>query len=297
MSKSFKVAAVAAVTAIALTGCMDRYLSKAESTPARGTAFDNALARDYVKLAQVEYQSGDQKDGDTYSLRSVAAAQGQPTLPDDLRNRDIPSDKKGEVTQSRQRLVAALDRNNRTARPEVAAYAQATYDCWVEQLSENIQPDDIAACRDAFMKALAELEKPLPAPAPAAVKPSEFMVFFDWDRYNLTAEGQRILDQALAYIKQNNIRTVRVVGHTDTSGSPQYNLGLSKRRANAVAQYFEKSGIPRSAIQTEGVGETDLMVPTKDGVREPQNRRSVISFPKPSAENEEGEIVLYIGQS
>jgi outer membrane protein OmpA-like peptidoglycan-associated protein len=66
---------------------------------------------------------------------------------------------------------------------------------------------------------------------------------------------------------------IEVNGYTDTSGSPQYNKGLSVRRAEAVAAELVKDGVARNIISIEGFGETNLLVPTGPGVREPQNRR------------------------
>src|SRR5512143_1334804 len=103
MSAPLRMAATVAIAAIALAGCTHRYLSQAQSTPPRGTAFDTALAQDYLKLAQIEYQQGNRKDGDTYALRSIAAGQGQPTLPDDLRYRSLPKSRASDVKQARQR--------------------------------------------------------------------------------------------------------------------------------------------------------------------------------------------------
>jgi OOP family OmpA-OmpF porin len=283
MKSSLHIASALALTAVLATGCgVNRFQDDAAGVQSRGTAFDNALASNYRKLSDVEYSSNDQKDGDTYALRSMAAAQGRPTAPDDLTNRRIPSSATSDVASGRQRLVAALDKNGRTSKPDVAAYAQASYDCWVEQLDENIQPDDIAACRDAFMKSLAELEKPV-AVAPPPVKPSEFLVFFDWDKYNITAEAQKIIVDATNAAKAQNAKQVRIVGHTDTSGSAAYNLRLSERRAQAVAASMIKLGIPATSIVTVGRGQEDLLVPTPDNVREPQNRRAAISFPKMGA--------------
>jgi outer membrane protein OmpA-like peptidoglycan-associated protein len=64
-----------------------------------------------------------------------------------------------------------------------------------------------------------------------------------------------------------------VNGYTDTTGTPQYNMGLSIRRANAVAAELVKDGVPKAAIAIQGFGETHLLVPTGPQVREPQNRR------------------------
>jgi OOP family OmpA-OmpF porin len=64
-----------------------------------------------------------------------------------------------------------------------------------------------------------------------------------------------------------------VNGYTDTSGTPQYNQGLSLRRGQAVAAELVKDGVPKAAIAIQGFGETHLLVSTGPGVRGPQNRR------------------------
>ena len=66
---------------------------------------------------------------------------------------------------------------------------------------------------------------------------------------------------------------IDVNGYTDTSGSPQYNQGLSIRRAQAVAAELIKDGVPKNSIAIQGYGETHLLVSTGPEVREPQNRR------------------------
>jgi OOP family OmpA-OmpF porin len=112
---------------------------------------------------------------------------------------------------------------------------------------------------------------PVAAPAPAPAK--TYLVFFDWDKYNLTPRAVDIISQAAADSKTAQTTTIDVNGYTDTSGTPDYNMGLSWRRAKAVATQLVADGVPASEIQTQGFGETHLLVPTGPGVREPQNRR------------------------
>lgn len=69
-----------------------------------------------------------------------------------------------------------------------------------------------------------------------------------------------------------------MVGHADTSGSPKYNIGLSERRANIVRDALVARGLPSGIMMTRGVGETDLEKATRDGVREPLNRRTVVTI-------------------
>jgi outer membrane protein OmpA-like peptidoglycan-associated protein len=112
---------------------------------------------------------------------------------------------------------------------------------------------------------------PVAAPAPAPAK--TYLVFFDWDKYSLTPRALDIIAQAASDSKSQSTTTINVSGYTDTSGTPVYNMGLSQRRADAVAKQLVVDGVPASEIETHAFGETHLLVPTGPGVREPQNRR------------------------
>jgi OmpA-OmpF porin, OOP family len=122
-----------------------------------------------------------------------------------------------------------------------------------------------------------------PPPAPPAPPPPPphqvYLVFFDWDKYNITPEGMQILEAAAAHWKAGAAVQIQVTGYTDLSGSPGYNQRLSERRASAVATALERFGIPRSEMVVSGRGMNDPRVPTPLGVREPQNRRVEIVFP------------------
>jgi OOP family OmpA-OmpF porin len=122
-----------------------------------------------------------------------------------------------------------------------------------------------------------------PPPAPPAPPPPPthqvYLVFFDWDKYNITPEGQQIIQLAANQYRSGGRVTLQVTGYTDTSGSAGYNQRLSERRANAVAAALERLGVPRSDMVVAGRGMNDLRVPTPPGVREPQNRRVEIVFP------------------
>lgn len=108
-----------------------------------------------------------------------------------------------------------------------------------------------------------------PAPAPAKT----YLVFFDWDKYNLTPRAMQIISQAASDSKTQQVTTLEVNGYTDTSGKADYNMALSVRRAKAVAAQLVADGVSANEIEINGYGETHLLVPTGPGVREPQNRR------------------------
>jgi outer membrane protein OmpA-like peptidoglycan-associated protein len=124
--------------------------------------------------------------------------------------------------------------------------------------------------------------KPTAPAAPAAqVEAAKFLVFFDWDKATLTPEARRVIASAADEFKKIGSTRIVATGYTDLSGTPQYNLALSERRADAVKAELVRLGVPAAVITTIGKGEADPLVPTKDGVREAQNRRVEIVIPRP----------------
>ncbi len=113
------------------------------------------------------------------------------------------------------------------------------------------------------------------APAPA---PKSYLVFFDFNKSDLTPQATDIVDTAAKNASAAKVTQLTVTGHTDTVGSDAYNMRLSRRRAESVAAQLEKDGIASSEIEIVAKGKRDLLVPTGDGVREPQNRRVQIVF-------------------
>jgi opacity protein-like surface antigen len=108
--------------------------------------------------------------------------------------------------------------------------------------------------------------------------PKTYIVFFDFNKANLTSEAQGVVAEAAEAFRTTGSVRVQVIGHTDTVGSSSYNQKLSERRAATVKAEMVRLGIAEDAITTEGRGFSDPMVPTGAGVREPQNRRAVIEL-------------------
>jgi OOP family OmpA-OmpF porin len=123
-----------------------------------------------------------------------------------------------------------------------------------------------------------------PTPTPEPVKPTvvctpgPYIVFFDWDKSDITPEAAGILDNAISNYQNCGNASVMLAGHADRSGSASYNVGLSQRRADSVKAYMTGHGIPAGVIGTEAFGESQPRVATADGVRELQNRRVEVTY-------------------
>jgi outer membrane protein OmpA-like peptidoglycan-associated protein len=112
-----------------------------------------------------------------------------------------------------------------------------------------------------------------PMPAPPAAAARSYLVFFDWDGAELSTRARQIIADAATASTKVPTTQISVAGHADSSGTPAYNMALSKRRADGVAAELVRLGVPKAEISISSFGDTHPLVPTAPGVREPQNRR------------------------
>ncbi|ANP45691.1 caspase family protein [Candidatus Viadribacter manganicus] len=103
----------------------------------------------------------------------------------------------------------------------------------------------------------------------------EGVVYFAWNRTNLSAEAATTLDD----FRQHADATEWIVvnGHTDTLAADQFSMDLSRRAAITVSDYLSANGFARGLLTTIASGELSPARPTADGVREPLNRRVTIT--------------------
>ncbi|MBT3399722.1 MAG: OmpA family protein [Rhodospirillaceae bacterium] len=279
-----KKALLAAAAMIALTACTGQQLGKAQMTAPDSTEFDNALAAGYLRLAQAEQKEGDYKDADYFALQSMAAASPTKVVPlPEVTTRNLPKADAFYVGTAREELSQALDGGARVRAPQLAAAAQVSYECWIQELEENNQPPHIAACRDqldglipALQNAIASADA---APAKKAKPPKgkTFVVSFPTGGATLDAAANAVLTDAVKYSANFSPVQVVVSGYTDTVGSAASNDTLSKRRAAVVSAALRIRGISRDNMKMDGYGEEFLSKRTADGVDEAKNRRVEVS--------------------
>lgn len=271
-------------------------LNKAEAVGSPFTKYLAAEYRDYANNQQ--YEVFDYADAVHFARKGLAAASGEFVMPESLDDWDLSSQNLVELGDARSQLIRALEGGAREQASQQAAVAQARFDCWVESQEENWQAT-ITDCKNQFwdaMNAIKGFMAPPPAPPAAEQFPAPitdnnlpketvplaeaaFIVFFDWDRSDVTAGAGDVLDAVAKEVKgRNDVKTITIVGHADTSGSDSYNQRLSDRRAKAVKDGLVARGMSSDIIVTEARGESEPMVATADDVREPANRRAQITL-------------------
>jgi OOP family OmpA-OmpF porin len=306
------------LTALGLGGCVNNIaLDNLQDTPPPGTPFQQALYQDYAFLARSFGDVGlsgympfdlegstslSNTNNDVAGLANTFAQKAQ-TLARGL----VVDPEPGRDNYShnlRDRLVRALV-TGRDSFPRDAARAQADYDCWMLNALVTSQASAATACHRSLGVTLPRLEAEVhstpaapdqtapagqttpatqPPPPPQASAPSSavqqatYTVHFGFDSWALSGEAMSVLQRAIADARTGGQPKIIVVGHTDTVGSADYNMRLSLKRAEVVRDALVDMGARRDAIQISGVGKTDLAVQTGDHVREPQNRRSVITL-------------------
>jgi outer membrane protein OmpA-like peptidoglycan-associated protein len=265
---------------VMLAGCAGAELEKAEKQTPAGSDFQNDLYDGYINLSSSEYAEGDYRDSDYFARKAMTSGLGEAVQPTMIEARDLPSDKTDILTTSRLRLMAAMAAGAADKAPDDAARAQVMFDCWMQEQEENFQLDDIEACRTGFYEAL-NLAEIAVAPEPVAAVPAPlpeaqtFVLYFGTDDYELDQTAQTVLSEVRAAASKMDGAQVTVAGFTDTVGASEYNIELSGRRAEAVAQALADSAAQK--IDAIHFGQYNQAVPTDDGVDELLNRRVEIT--------------------
>jgi OOP family OmpA-OmpF porin len=286
-----------AVGCLALLGaCSTQRADMSQPQQNAGNNFTNELARQYYGFSeQQRLEAYDYGSSTFFHRKGDAAARGLAVDPETPGKRFTPRDANvgRDLVAARQRLETALGSPATQRATKPLARAQVRYDCWLESSDDPtwaVRGEWLTRkyqeCRSEFEAAMNEVDvamRPAPAPvaaAPAATPPREqsFLVFFDFDRSTITQEGQQVIQRAVENYRRGGTPHIVATGHADRAGTDQYNMTLSQRRAAAVREALTRAGVPSNEIGTQARGESQPLVPTPDGEREPQNRRVEIAI-------------------
>jgi outer membrane protein OmpA-like peptidoglycan-associated protein len=269
MSRTTRTALSLAAAAL-LAGCAggaQQTIGELESTPAGGGAFTQALAQEYLALAEKEYDLLDYQDAEHFAQKGLSAASGETVGLDPLGMRTLQSEFADNVASLRAETVDYVGRFE-NSEPEQAARAQALFDCAFEEYEEywqvEAQPYRLSACLDELR---AMLQEGMPATVSLAAD-----VLFDFDESSIRPEFEGVLDEIAGMIVAND-EEVTIEGHTDAIGTEEYNMALGQRRADSVADYLAAQGVPMEDMTTVSYGETRPVAPNDTPEGRQLNRR------------------------
>jgi len=233
------------------------------------STFNGALAKEYTGVARrAAFDDTLWLNSTAYIAKAKQAEAGVTPAPWSPAELGVT----GEAETMYDDVVAKINAN-KDARPAACARAQAMWDQFLEaSRAAKYTSKYCISVEDA--KAL--LEEALAACAPPG--PANFVVYFGFDKTNLTDAAIATIDEVVGAVNQMGTTALSVVGHTDTVGSLEYNQGLSEARARRVADALSERGVPAGAMTLAGRSWTELAVPTGPNVREPLNRRVEITL-------------------
>ncbi|NIZ01585.1 OmpA family protein [Thalassospira lucentensis] len=278
-----KTKLLAVISAAAfLSACANMNIPGVRDMADQGSAFDAALHQNYADLAQAEYDEADWSDARYFTNRAKMAAGGLDSGPQMIAERDLPENAVPEVEVARADLIAALDAGGRDQAASAAASAQAGFDCWLQELEENIQQEDIDSCRATFYQALAIVKAEI-GDLPVATSipmdmPVPMNVYFGFDSADIEGKGMSVINGIANAYEKYNPAMISLVAYADRVGDPVYNDILAKSRVDAVVAALRAKGVPASKLAISISGESDVPVSTPDGVAEQANRVVTVTF-------------------
>ena len=264
------------VSALALAGCTslpgswlgatfdaERFLN---GTRGGGPSFTSYLASEYTELGRrAAFKDVQWLNATAYISKAHQAELG--VIPPMWTPAELGVN--GDATSLFDTVVTTIAAN-RDARPAACARTQAMWDQYLEALRGGpkycISPEDARALLDEALAAC------------GIVGPANFIVYFGFDRTNLTDAARATIDEVVAAVQSMGTTALSLVGHADTVGSTGYNQGLSEARARRVSGALTARGVPAGALTLAGRSENELAVATGDNVREPLNRRVTIAL-------------------
>ena len=290
MKSIIKVSAVIGTLGM-LAGCAGNSVGQVSAMPDHSGAFNAALHQRYIERAEHEVTEQDLRGTEFFRARAEMAANGKTPVVQNPSERPLQVDVR-EIDLAYADVSSVLKTTATQRAPDACARSQTWFEQWMEQSEEGNQPDDIAVARFEYEDAITQCHgkvaqvqpqaRPMAQASPVAPQPKAmpgtFVIYFDHDSSAMTSEGTEVLDHAVSAGKEVRASRATVIGHTDRSGSRDYNMALSERRAHTVALALRDAGVPTVLSGSSYAGETDPKIETMNGVREEKNRRVVITF-------------------
>lgn len=273
------------LVAILCGGCAETSLNKLTKTTPQGSQFTIALAQEYLNFANRESSTYyDQFSSHHFARKGLEAAHGTVVAPEALERWRIPAKNRDELAQARDRLLLAINSNAPADHARELAQAQVNFDCWVEELDENHQPQNIEFCRSNYYQAIALAEQKIASISTAKnlLPTAPYAVYYKIGKTDVPPDAQKIIDQLMALVQPMGDYRLVIDGHGDKVGSALRNLAISEQRATHMKTAIVTRGVAQERIRTFGHGATSAT--GKKGTPRPADRRVDITLFVPEGE-------------
>ena len=267
-------------------------LEKNTSTP---NSFFDFLSLEYLEFAKYElYEMHDEFDANYFAYKSSLAINEKKFYPENPKDWDVPSNYMKKANSMYSKINNLINQNVYSKFPEKFSKMIAGYDCWIEQVEENWQFNDIEQCFKKFDKNFKFISENYASNQQKMSKRTKtnnnktfyieendnknievykVVVFFEFDKFTLSSNQVIELENFIKTAKENSKMKILIEGHTDTMGSNFYNTKLSIKRANFIKKYLIDRNL-NNTMETKAYGEANLLVETNDQIKQKLNRRA-----------------------
>ena len=283
-----------------LIACSAAYEKVKKIDSGTPNTFHQYLLSNYQQNASFEAEEmHDWNSAKLYSEKALRAISGENIYPEKITYWKIPEDKLKEIKTAYNNLISIYEEAI-IYDPQNLAKAISSLDCWAEQEEEKWQTWDIEKCKNNFLNAMHAIYNNLIKDKKDITKTEKIskntedknqvaivtqnenkdlmqIIYFDFDEFNLSKISFNTLK---TFINKNkkDLSNYIVFGHTDTTGSDEYNVRLSIKRAEAIKKILISLGIDENKISVLGKGEKDLAIKTPDNTKHPANRRAEVKI-------------------
>ncbi len=262
---------------MALSACATTAsLEELRQVTPRGTPYAIALTQHYLEFSEKEAQRHDWTDSSYFAEKGLMVGYGQTVTAEEIKSWNIAKDLKPELAAAREKLLSMTNERTRQQFPKESAEATFAFDCWLEELEENVHQHAISHCETRFHNALNDLEFVRLEAEEAELPPTNNTAYLVYFGYNLTQFNEasaQIVNQVISDVMHNAPSEILIHGHTDSRGGENYNMSLSEERALSVLEALVAGGIPANILKYFAFGETDPAIDKGDNAVEPKNRR------------------------
>lgn len=272
--------------------------------------FAEKLRQGYLSFADISWKRKEYLASRFFGDKATLIAEGQYPELDSLADRDFSEGALNDMARVRNQIVSLMQQGAVMHAPRSSASSQLMFDCWVEFANRGDNDDLVQRCKTDMESSVLEMQTALDNAAnglptyqsgyrpfdpnnpnnasrpklgqPVYPKdtmvakaynhPQSYVVFFGLNKSKLSKEAKSVLDDIVKLVAEHQPSKIELGGHADRSGSEKYNMKLSKERVLSLAEYLESQGVRNDIMEARAFGETKPRIPTKDGVKEKENR-------------------------